>query len=50
MILIALLGPTIHIFYLALAEFYQEIIELSIIYKEQGGTLLLALDFYIHIV
>lgn len=49
-ILMVLFGFTIPTFYLALAGFYQEIIELSTIYKWQGGVLLLALDFHMHMV
>lgn len=50
MILMALFDPTISTFYLALAAFLREIIELSTIYKWQGGVLPLALDFHIHII
>lgn len=50
MIVMALFGPTIPILYLALADFHCEVIELSTIYKWQGGVLPLALDFHTHVV
>lgn len=50
MILIALLGFTIPTLYLALADFYPEIIILFTIYKFQRDIFFLALDFYIYVI
>lgn len=50
MILMALIIPTIPTLYLALADFYWEIIELSTIYEWQRRVLPPALNSHTHVV
>ena len=45
-----LFSSIIFTLYLALISFYQKIIELSIIYKRQGGVFFLILDFFTYVV
>lgn len=50
MIVMALFGSTNPSLHLALHCFHREMIDLSTVYEWQGGVLLLALDFYTHII
>lgn len=50
MIFMELCGSTTSFLYLALHCFHQKVIDLSTVYKWQGGVLFLALDLHIHIV